>query len=379
MVKFFKTHKALFWKLMTLLSLIFFLVLMILLRLSVDVSEWWTTYIARWYISFSGKLSQRFNFSLTEVFFILTVIYIIFLIILIIRDLTKKKGLCALNKFISIPIIVLSIATNYFFACGFAYNRKPIDLPYYETQVENAEFVDIYNYFVSDLNNCISELEFRDNGDVKIQIPPKELSKIIQDEYKKYNSSYLSEFATFAKPMSTSLIYRELQITGFTFNSFGESSVNMLILNAEMPLTIAHEFAHTKGVMREDEANQLAFYICLNSDHPLLRFSSYACYFNQMRRLTKDDLMTKEDQERIIRYDNQYAKTVNCMYDFWKEHDLLSKIGDFFNDLYIKMNGVKEGTNSYNGGSGSTVDPGTKKLNASQYQKLFFEKYYRNK
>lgn len=379
MVRFFKAHKPLFWKLMALLSLTLFLVLMILLRLNENISEWWSVNISRWYISFAGKLSQRINCSLTEVFFILTGLYIIFLLILIIKDLVKKKGLGALSKFISIPIIVLSIVTNYFFACGFAYNRKPIDLPYYQTQVENDEFVDIYNYFVSDLNYCISQLEFKENGDVKNKMTIKEISNLIQEEYKKYDNPRLNSFSTFAKPMSSSFLYREFQITGVTFNSFGEANINMLMTNGELPFTIAHELAHTKGIMREDEANQLAFYICLNSDNCFIRYSSYVCYFYQMRRLTQDDLMTKEDQERVIKYDVNYAKTVNYMIKYWKDHDLLSKIGDFFNDLYIKMNGVEEGTDSYNGGSDSSVEPGTKKLNASQYQKLFFEKYYRNK
>ena len=44
-----------------------------------------------------------------------------------------------------------------------------------------------------------------------------------------------------------------------------------------------------------------------------------------------------------------------------------------------KSNGVEDGTNSYQGGTQSSIEPGTGKLNPSKYQQLFFEKYYRLK
>ena len=33
--------------------------------------------------------------------------------------------------------------------------------------------------------------------------------------------------------------------------------------------------------------------------------------------------------------------------DFWNKYDLLSKISDFFNDLYLKLQGVEDGSDSY--------------------------------
>ena len=375
---FFNNHKSILWKSIVLLGLISFLIIMALLKLSPDISEWWSKYPARWYLTAMGFLTKYIPFSLTELFFLSTIAYIIVLIIFIIRDFVKKKNPQAVSKIISIPLIILSIITNYFFACGFAYNRKPIDLHYYSKQVDNSEFVEIYNYFVTDVNYCISQLEFEESGDVKTSLSIKDISALVAKECEKLDKDYYGSFNTFAKPMATSFFYRELQITGVTFASLGEANVNYLATKCELPITIAHEIAHTKGVIREDEANQLAFYLCLNSDNTYLRFSAYSCYFYQMRRLTSKELMTDEDRTRIINYDNHYAKAVNHMIDYWKKHDMLSKIGDFFNDLYIKMNGVKEGTDSYSGGTGSSIEPGSKKLIASKYQQLFFEKYYRS-
>ena len=57
----------------------------------------------------------------------------------------------------------------------------------------------------------------------------------------------------------------------------------------------------------------------------------------------------------------------------------------WFNNLYIKSSGDPAGTESYTGGTESSSgdptpqDPELLTLVPSQYQKLFFEKYYRNK
>ena len=74
---------------------------------------------------------------------------------------------------------------------------------------------------------------------------------------------------------------------------------------------------------------------------------------------------------------HQYAKTVNYVNEFWKKHDLLGNVGEWFNNLYIKSSGVKEGTSSYHGGTDYEFDPATNKFYPSMYQKLFIEKYYR--
>ena len=57
---------------------------------------------------------------------------------------------------------------------------------------------------------------------------------------------------------------------------------------------------------------------------------------------------------------------------------MLEKVGDFFNNLYIKSSGVKEGTESYYGGTNDyEYDNVVMELTPSTYQSLFLEKYYR--
>lgn len=348
-----------------------------LLKNNQDIAEKITTTVARGYgqgVSFVSNLVPFLSF--TEVFFVFIIFLIILLVILTIVDFIKLHPLKAICKLLDIPLIVLLIVVHYSFSCEMAYNRKEMPLPFYEAEVERNDFVNIYNYYADDLNNCINELEFEESGDVKA-MKLEDLTAEIKKAYEIVNDPYFHPYFGAVKGMFSSFLYREFQITGVTYSPFMEANINTLDTHVNLPLTVAHELAHTKGVMREDDANLLAFYVCLNSDSPYLRYSAYRGYFWQLSSMTSSAYLNDEHRASLHPVNAQFNKTIAYVNEYWDKHDLLGNIGEFINDLYIKSSGVNEGTDSYHGGTQYDVDPETKKLNASVYQKLFFEKYYR--
>ena len=361
--------------------LIIILIVLAILKNNPNIAEGMSKTAMRGYGQAAAVFSSIIPFlSLTEIVVLAIAIPCLVLLILAIIDLFKIRWFKAINKALAIPCIILTIVTLYNFSCEAAYNRKEMPLPYYENEVARDDFSKIYNYFAEDLDYCVSQLEFEESGDIKgrkleeITKDLKEAYKIIED-----NDYFHAHFGS-VKPMASSFIYRELQITGVTFSPFAEANINTMNTNASIPLTVAHELAHTKGVMREDDANQLAFYVCINSDQPYLRYSAYVSYFYQMRSMCSSSYLTEEQLNNVHPISDgyrQYAKTANYIYEFWQKHDLLGNIGEWFNNLYIKSSGVQEGTSSYQGGTEYEFDPATNKFYPSKYQKLFIEKYYR--
>lgn len=367
---------------------IFFGVLLILigvLRQNPAIAEWWAQTFSRAYLSFISIVTRYFPFSLTEIFAFSLGVIMVITVLLIIKHLTKKKWISSLNLFLKIVMVNLGLVSSYSLTCEFAYYRPAVSLPYYTETVSNDKFLEVHNYFANDFNDCIASLSFKSDGNVVRPMNIWQISESISQTYSSLiNDPYFLNTYTIAKPMATSFIFRELQITGITFNVFGEANIDVLATNLELPFTIAHELAHTKCVMREDEANQVAFYICLNSDNPYVRFSAYSLYFYQLSMLTSKAYMVKEDREQLVKLDNNYYAARNYAYKYWKDHDLLGKIGDWINNMYIKSSGIPEGTTSYQGGTGSTVivdeeNPEKATLRSSKYQALFFEKYLRVK
>ena len=361
------------------LSLLAALVVFINIRNNPETCESITRGFARWYGSWMSKLDALVPFSLTEVFFVSLGIIGLILLISAIISLFKLKPFTALGRVVDIAIIALMTIDMYHLTCQFSYNRKEMPLPMYEGEVKREEHVDIFNYFADDVNDCISKLEFDDKGDVKTDMSLKDITNEVKKAYEIVTDDYFHHYFGGVKGMFSSIIYREFQITGVTFAPFSEANINTLNTHSNIPLTVAHELAHTKGVMREDDANKLAFYVCLNSEHPYLRYCAYVSYFSQIEGIATSYYLTDEERSNLHSVDVALNKTRTYEYKFWKEHNLLGDIGDWINNLYIKSSGVKEGTSSYSSGTQYTHDPTTTKLIPSLYQRIFFEKYYRLK
>ena len=368
-----------------LVTMILLIIIFSILKSNPIIAEAWTRGFGQFYFSVVGPTVSWFPLSITELYYITIGIIILVSIIQLIKRFVKHKPVEGVKKILKIANIITATLLTYTITFEFGYKREPVDLPFYSEKVENSEFKDIYNYFAEDLNYCISQLEFTEEGDLVINKSIREISELVEKSYDIIDSDYFFKTTVHAKPMMSSVIYRELQITGITFAPFGEANVNYLATSLEIPVTIAHELAHTKGVMRENEANQVAFYVCLNSEDVYLRFSAYALYFYQMSIMTSSSYMNKADRESLVLIDSNYYLSRQYASKYWKDHDLMEKIGDWFNNLYIKSSGDPNGTASYSGGtqtdSGDPTpeDPTLLTLVPSQYQKLFFENYYRNK
>lgn len=360
------------------LLLVITLIVFAILKTNPAICEAWSRGFSRFIGLVSSTLTGWIPFSLTEISFILLALGLIALLVIGIIELKRKKWIASIHRVLEMAFILLLSFNLYTVSCEFAYKRDEMPLPYYANEVERTEHIDIYNYFANDVNYCISQLDFKETGEVKSHMSLSALAKEVKKAYGIIKGNdYFAGHSGGVKPMISSFIYREFQITGVTYSPLGEANINVLNTETNLPLTVAHELAHTKGVMREDDANKLAFYVCLNSEHPYLRYSAYSAYFYQIEAMTTSYYLTAEEKTNLITIDTTINKTRSYEYKFWKEHDLLGDIGDWINDLYIKSSGVKEGTTSYSGGTTYEHDPTTSKLIPSLYQKLFFDKYYR--
>ena len=375
-----KKYLPLFIKFGIVVALVTTLVILMLLKSNPDIAEAMSRGPARVYGIVASAVSETVTFiSFTEILFLFLFLLGVLLIVLFIVNLVKKQPVKAFCKLFNIAIIALAVIDVYHLSCEAAYNRKEMPLPYYQNDVVRTEYAGIYNYYASDLSTCLNALEFDENGDVKGNMSFDEIVKEVKKAYQIVKDPYFNPHTGSVKPMLSSFAYREFQITGVTFAPFAEANINTLNTKGDLPFTIAHELAHTKGVMRENDANILAFYVCLNSEHPYLRLSAYSRYFYLIRSMGSGTYLTEEERSHLVKVDlSAYNKLSSYEYSYWKKHNLMKHIADFINDLYIKSSGVSEGTSSYSKDSEEVYDPTKHRIAYyNPYHKLFFEKYYR--
>ena len=378
MKKFLKKYPLVIIEVLVILLSVFVIAIFQILKGNKDVCEWYSRNIGRWIQTANGALVKYIPFSIMEVFFIFLFLLMITLLVVSIIEFVHKKPYNGLSALIMMPMLVVMVIANYNAYCTLQYNRKPVPLNSYNGEVDEDKYEEIIQYFIDDFNECASHVTYRDNYEIKELYSLSKLNKIMQKEYKRLGGDYFAPFTSNAKPMMSSFIYRELWITGVYFAPFGESNINILSTKSEIPYTLAHELAHSKGIMRENDANLVATYLTLTSDNPYIRYSGYVNTFSYLLNIAHYSDDTTLYSTLLGKVDNNIRKNWSYISKYWNSHDLGNKIADWWNSLYLKSQGTENGTDDYDD-TPVVVDPDTHKVvTFSNFQKIYLGIYFTN-
>ena len=377
-MNFVKKHKLFFIQVAIVIFLIISLIILSVLKTNRDICEAWTRGLTRFHETLYGKLTEWIPFSLTEVLMFLIIIGCITLVVLFIIDFVHLRIWNAIGKIMTISIVLLGIFTAYSATFEMGYNRKPVDIPLYQKKVNEDDYYKIVEYFVDDLNNCVSKLEFKEDGNLVMPYSTNELNKKIKELYKNLDSDYFGEYTPNIKPMLSGYIYRMFCITGWHFAPLGECVVNITSTTAELPFTYAHEMSHSKGVANEDDAQLTAAYICFQSDDVYIRYSAYSYTVGSVINMAKYSSDKNAYKTLVNKIDQKVWKNFDYINNYWDKYGVMSKLGDQINDWYLKLSGDKDGTSSYSD-SPTIIDQDTGKvISLSRYQKLYVQIYADN-
>lgn len=140
---------------------------------------------------------------------------------------------------------------------------------------------------------------------------------------------------------------RGIGIVGI-YNPFsGEGNVDAAHDPLSLPFTMAHEMAHGYGFTDEGTCNFLAFLACINSDDPVINYCAWEVTLRYIRSELRD--LDYEYYEEFLasmpigmQSDRQQSIDFHYQYPMW-----FAEFSQGVNDLYLKAQGVEEGTKSY--------------------------------
>ena len=337
--------------------IIFLIAFFALLRLNENVSEYFFARgISRAYVFVAGNITDIFGFSVFGVLVILAVCALITIFAFIIYFLKKKRRTEALALLEKTVLSALCVALIYVMTAGGCYNRKEMPLPKYEgEQLSVAQTVEIMEAYYKDFNLIADSLEYSDGASV-CPYSFDELGDILIEEYKRLDKGYFSSYTPKIKKAVTSKLMSYTGTCGITFQPTGEAVINYETPSAYLVVTAAHELAHAKGVMRERDANLLAYYILITSDKPYLRYSGYLYSLGYLSSTLA--ILDPIEYERIIGlYPEKASVDSTKAIEFWAtKSGFLNEIGDFFNNLYLKLSGIEEGTANYSDPSDVVIE-----------------------
>lgn len=129
----------------------------------------------------------------------------------------------------------------------------------------------------------------------------------------------------------------------FTF----EAHVNAHESDALLAATAAHEGAHLRGFAREDEANFIAYAVCMESPRAYVRYSG-----TLLALIYAGNALSEADPAAYAAVWAMYSPAVvadlRAYNAAWESYDgEAAEVHEQLNDAYLKANGQTEGVRSY--------------------------------
>ncbi len=341
-------------KLIVVGALCLLLVVLLLLKTNVAICEFVATTIARGWIWFMGHLLGWIPISFYELFLIVAISGLIVCIVFIVRYFCKRKPMQAISLLLTVLIVALCGVNLYTTTASFSYDREPLPtevlMSYSGDDITYDDALAIADYVISQVNEYYDNTPHDNDGNV-ILPSLAELNDLLQEEYKRLDSvgnGYFSSYTPNVKGILNKRIMSEMHVAGVFFAPFGEPNVNVTRMDLYTPSTMAHELAHAKGVMRESDANTVAVYLLLTSQNSYLRYSGYVYCMYSALSIVSVYPNSDTDYFNLLESINKGVLTELSNYSkHWSQYTLFADIGEFFNNIYLKLQGEKDGTGSY--------------------------------
>lgn len=316
------------------------------------ISNWFNRYISSFGRQIFAYLFAWLPFSFAELIILLLPLMLTVLVVI------GCKRYCATNRdalvYIGIllsGICVIGIIFVWNFAPGYYGTTldKKLEL---ERRKSSAD--DLYQtaeFLRQEIDLLEKEIIFLPDGSSVMPYSYQEMNGKLLDAYQNFcaQHDFVSTFYSRVKPVMLSEPMSYTHITGvYTFFT-GEANINVNFPDYTIPYTAAHELAHQRGIAREDEANFVAFLVCLESDDPYIRYSAYLNVYeyvvSALRSADKD--LYKETYLRLPTTVRAEEAAYSKFFDKYREN-VAATVTEATNNSYLQSQGAPEGTRSYN-------------------------------
>ena len=158
---------------------------------------------------------------------------------------------------------------------------------------------------------------------------------------------FLQSFDSNLKPVMLSELMSYTHITGVYSFFTGEANINVAFPDYTIPYTAAHELAHQRGIAREDEANFMAFLVCMESDDAYIRY----CAYLNLYEYVSNALYSASPELWSNSYSALSSKVkaeMRAYSEFYEKYrdSVASEVSEAVNNTYLTIQGT-EGTRSY--------------------------------
>ena len=297
-----------------------------------------------------AKITNALPFSLAELIIILLPVaaFLSIWYLLKFRCDTKRSSTVSIICIFSI----LSLFLSSFVLCFSAgYKSASLDkkLNMEMQAVDAEELYDASEYLVNKINELSVEIGYGEDGFSQMPYSFTELNEKLLIAYESFcqDHDFISTFKSRLKPVLISEAMSYAHITGVYSFFTGEANINVRFPDYTIPFTSAHEMAHQRGFAREDEANMIAFLVCIQSEDLYIQYSAYLNVFEYVSAALyrADNAKFKQIYDKLNNDTHLEQKAYNNFFEKY-DNSVASKVSGVVNDTYLKSQGTP-GKKSY--------------------------------
>ncbi len=321
-------------------SLIIFIYLIVkLLTLHKNLTErFYTTGIYPYIAKTVSAFSNFFQFSLWDIFWIVSLSAVLTGLILVVFG-KVKPGIYGLRLLQTTAILY----SFFYLVWGFNYFRPKLEtrLAWTHPKTDEKEFRSVLDSIIVHTNHSQMSISQDDYPEIDL---------LIEASYRKNSAKLGLEYPNGArrpKTMLFSSFFAKSGVSGYFGPFFNEIHLNYYLLPMEYPFVLAHEKAHQFGVTNEDEANLCAFIACTTSDNHKLQYSGYV---NLLLYFISDAAQLKDVSDFIRKIDKKVILDLRFQRSHWQglRNKTLESAQTAANNAYLKTNHIETGVKNYN-------------------------------
>lgn len=209
--------------------------------------------------------------------------------------------------------------------------------------VSAEELKSTAEHLLSELEPLLNKISYAESGASENPLTLKETGEQLVEAY----DAFLADFPI-AKNLNgrpkTVVLRRYMtfaEITGMYTFFTGEANVNTVYPDYVIPFTVAHEFAHQRGIARENEANFVAALVCTYAENDYVRYSGLFNLFEYViSAYARADRvgyagLWKNLDPRLVGEMRAYSKAMEP----YRDHKL-GEVSATVNNAYLEMNGT---------------------------------------
>ncbi len=313
-------------------------------------ADFFNIHISSFFRALNAHLTGWIPFSLAE-FIIISAPVTIVCAVVTASKISMRGNRYFIRCVTGLLSVVVLIASMFVFTFGAGYRVPTIDrklgIPREKVSAEElGATMEIVIERLNELSPYVTYME--EKGSIR-PYTHEETVQLCLDSYEKLSEQhpFIQKLDAPVKQILLSDYMTYTHISGMYTFFTGEANLNTNYPYFVNVYTTAHEMAHQRGIARENEANFLAYLVCITSDDPYMQ---YAGYLNMYEYLASPLYSASPSlYSKTVGELNQYARyDLLCYSEFFDKYrdNVAADVSDAVNNTYLVLQGT-EGSKSY--------------------------------